>query len=139
MINIEIIRISDYNYLYNIIADDICNEEITVSIHIKFLTPFDILILTKFYIHQSNKNCVITFIPNDNVQNRYLESIGLINFCENNLIHATSIDDITSLTAIPIRRVNQESMGSYINQIISYLASFCHNEDLDMLNISLQN
>lgn len=135
--DIEINRISDYHHLYNIIADGVKNEEIIVTIHIKFLTPFDILILTKFYIHQSNNNCTIVFVPHDQIQNRYLESIGLINFCENNLIQAATIDDISSLTAMPIRRVNKESMGSHIDQIIQYLASFCNNKNLDMLNISI--
>lgn len=103
-----------------------------------FLYPRDILILTQFIIHCLIKKCAIHLkieCSNSNIQ-KYISDIGLLRFCDANRKDSSTIEFISSRTAMPIRRVTRESMDEYINSAVMYFQEKCPTKELTMLNQS---
>lgn len=127
----------DYSKLFDIIRRDFSNQEIRVVLDLKFLTPFDVLILAQFFIHQLTQNCDIYLTVNDGEVLRYVKAIGLQDFCHKNFSESIEINEIQSFTAMPIKRLTRESMDYYINTTQTYFESICQGKDLGVLNIAL--
>jgi hypothetical protein len=80
----------------------------------------DILILTEFIIYQLNIVGEVNLrVENQPIKN-YLSAIGLLEFCTKNHSVSNEIFEIPSYTAMPIRRVNRETMNYYIFKTQSF-------------------
>ncbi|WP_194976437.1 hypothetical protein [Aquiflexum lacus] len=127
----------DYFKLFQIISEESQIEFVNIHLYLQFLNPSDILMLTEFIIIQLQRvKKVDLTVHNPNVK-KYLEAIGIFEFCTKNYSGSTEIKEISSYTAMPIRRVNQENMNYYIDQTQKYFQRYCHNKDLGVLNIAL--
>ncbi len=134
----EILKsINDYFKLYSIMRKELSNINIELIIEKSFLEPTDILILTQFIIKQNQRNCEITVSASDSNVLDYLKAIKIVDFCSKNIDMATTLDAIENYTAMPIRRVEEESMFSYIDSTQKYFRSFCDGKDLSMLDLCL--
>lgn len=127
----------DYHKLFHIILNPIPDEYVTIYLYQSFLRPMDILILTEFIIYQLNTiGKVVLNVENQPVKN-YLQAIGLLEFCSENHFSPREILEIPSYTAMPIRRVNRETMNYYIDRTQAFFQSFCPGKDLGVLQIAL--
>lgn len=134
----EILKsINDYFKLYSIMRKELSNINIELIIEKSFLEPMDILISTQFIIKQNQRNCEITVSASDSNVLDYLKAIKIVDFCSRNIDMATTLDAIENYTAMPIRRVEEESMFSYIDSTQKYFRSFCDGKDLSMLDLCL--
>jgi hypothetical protein len=127
----------DYFKLFQIISEDKQIEIVNIHLTLKFLTPSDILILTEFIIIQLQRVNKVDLTVYDTKVKKYLEAIGIFEFCTKNYSESIEIKQISSYTAMPIRRVNRETMNYYIDQTQKYFQMYCHNKDLGVLNIAL--
>jgi hypothetical protein len=126
----------DYYKLYSILEKALSNVEIDIKIVKTFLEPMDILMLTQFIIVQKQRNCNIIISADKNIL-EYLKAICIVDFCKYNYNVPITIDAIESCFAMPIRRVEEQTMDYYINQTQLYFKSFCEGKDLGMLNLCL--
>lgn len=126
----------DYFQLFSVLRKSIKNEKFDLIIDIAFLEPFDILILTQFVIVQKSRGCVFNVNSKTHIIN-YLKDIGFVQFCKKNYIEPMTIEGISSYTAMPIRRVERETMVQYIDLTVQYFSSICNGKDLYMLNLCL--
>jgi len=126
----------DYFQLFSVLKKSIKNEKFDLIIDVTFLEPFDILILTQFVIVQKNRGCVFKVKSKNHIIN-YLKDIGFVQFCNENHIEPKTIEGIGSYTAMPIRRVERNTMAQYIDLTVRYFSSICRDKDLSMLNLCL--
>jgi len=134
--DIQISYRKDYIQLFNILRQDIKNEYFNLKIGFNFLEPFDILTLTQFIIKQKNNNCTFKVTSKNHII-KYLKAIGFIQFCNKNYKEPITIEGIKSFYAMPIRRVERETMMQYIDFTQQYFSFICKNRDLSMLNLCL--
>lgn len=127
----------DYSKLFQIISEDRQIEIVNIHLSLEFLAPSDILILTEFIIIQLQRVSKVDLTVYNSKVKRYLEAIGIFEFCTKNYSESIEIKEISSYTAMPIRRVNRETMNYYIDQTQKYFQMYCHNKDLGVLNIAL--
>ncbi|SFU18925.1 hypothetical protein SAMN04489724_0064 [Algoriphagus locisalis] len=128
---------SDYHKLFQIIEEGYQGAPITIHLYHRFLEPMDILILTEFIIFQLNQKVEINlWVDNLDVKG-YLEAIGLFEFCSSNYHEPTELKEIASYSAMPLRRVNRETMNYYIGRTQMYFQTLCDRKDLGMLDITL--
>ena len=127
----------DYHKLFHIILNPIPDEHITIHLFQPFLRPMDILILTEFIIYQLRTAGRVNLIVESQPVKNYLQAIGLLEFCSENHFSPSEILEIESYTAMPIRRVNRETMNYYILKTQSFFQTFCPGKDLGVLQIAL--
>jgi anti-sigma regulatory factor (Ser/Thr protein kinase) len=96
----------------------------------------DVLIIVQFAIWLEKNGGRFTLGVEPNLR-EYVESIGLLEFCNSNVNSPTTVEEISSSTAMPIKRVNLETMYSYILATEEYLKSRCPGKDLQMLQVCL--
>lgn len=139
----EIIIVSDdkdYYRLYELMQAFTLTEqyvELDLTQH-KFYTPMKVLILTQFIIFLKRKGKEVSVTLNSkNKYTRYIEGIGLFEFCRKNIDSPTTHNGIHSQTAMPIRRINTENMTEYITMAADYFSLFAPSKDLTILNISI--
>lgn len=125
-----------FSKLYRIIDEDVHDKEIVIDLDLRFLEPMDVLILTKFTIFQAHRGCTISIHAFEGIES-YLKAIGLIAFIEKNVERSTTIEGIPSLTAMPICRVERETMVNYIDATQRFMHRICADKDLDMLDLCL--
>lgn len=109
---------------------------IHIELGMKFLRPLDVLILTEFIIIQRVRLCGIRLFASNEVL-KHLKDIGLVSFIDRNTEQSETISGIVSQTAMPLRRVEREKMGEYINGTRTFMQSMCAGRDLDMLDLCL--
>lgn len=129
--------ISDYYKLYSIMEKEISNTTIELIVEWDFLEPMDVLILTQFIIRQKQRSCNITVSASNKKILEYLTAISIVEFCSKNVDISRTLDAIPSYTAMPIRRVEKETMSEYINSTQIYFKLFCDGKDLSMLDLCL--
>lgn len=108
-----------------------------------FFEPFDILLFTQFVIHirQNIINggiCRITLSSDKEKVIQYIKNIGLSEFCKKNYKQSTTVDAISSITAMPIRRIDSEHLTEYVYRTLTYLKAFATNKDLTFLSLGLE-
>ena len=148
---IKISTKEEFNKLYKHIALYKKEKASSVTIDIsnlKFLEPDHIIILVQFIIYSVSIGSGIDIIrPKDAKVAKYLEQIGLLEFCKSNHKESKTIDFINSQTAMPIRRISTESLTEYIDSAVKYFGKFCAGKDLidffafrahSMLSLSLK-
>ncbi|HEX4887404.1 MAG TPA: hypothetical protein VFV37_05085 [Luteibaculaceae bacterium] len=136
--NITINYRNDFFGLFNLILKGISGESITLHIGKGFLDPGEVILLTSCIIRLKGNINVVTIgsIRNPAVEH-YLRGISLIDFCDRNFQFPDTLESIPSYTAMPIRRVERETMNTYINSTQQYLEGLCPDKDLSMLNLGL--
>ncbi|MEB2783779.1 hypothetical protein [Algoriphagus persicinus] len=128
---------SDFHKLFHIILKPTAGECVTIHLYQAFLRPMDILVLTEFIISQLNTIGEVNLkVENQPVRN-YLKAIGLFEFCSKNHFAPSEIFEIPSYTAMPIRRVNRETMNYYIQRTQAFFQTLCQDKDLGVLGIAL--
>lgn len=127
---------SDYGSFFKLCHEDLSdiNNEITIQYNKGFLYPSDILHICQFAIIIINKNpnIKIGFKANNNLK-EYVTDIGLSEFLRTNYKQPRTIDFITKLSAMPIRRVGQEYIDEYVLKTVFYLGNICKGKDLTVL------
>lgn len=129
--------VSDYFKLYSILEKEISETNIELNIERSFLEPLDVLIITQFIIRQKQRGCNIIVSSYYKNLLDYLKAISIVDFCNTNIDTARTIEAIPSYTAMPIRRVEKETMGEYIKSTQNYFKSFCEGKDSSMLDLCL--
>lgn len=135
--NIVIKGQGDFHKLFHIILNPIHAQNVTIHLFQAFLRPMDILILTEFIIYQLKTGSGVDLIVENQPVKNYLQAIGLLEFCTGNHSSPSEILEISSYTAMPIRRVNRETMNYYIQKTQSFFQTFCQGKDLGVLQIAL--
>lgn len=115
----------------------VSNTTIELVLKMSFLEPMDVLILTKFIIYQKSNECKTIIRASNPVVFEYLKAIGIVDFVKKNYKSPETIEGIPSLTAMPIRRVERETMNWYITATQNFMRSICPTKDLEVLNICL--
>ncbi len=138
IINISINYRNDFFGLFNLIHKGISGQLIILEFGRKFVDPGEVVLLASCIIRLKNLDNQVQFgtISNSQVEN-YLRSIDLTSFCDSNFRFASTIESIPSYTAMPIRRVERATMGTYINTTQKYIESICPGKDLTMLNLGM--
>lgn len=134
----EINKRQDLSKLYDfILNNDIQYNGIILYVNY-FLYPRDVLIITQFimYCLIRKRGNFLRIKCNNNAIEKYISDIGLLNFCDKNRKDSSTIEFITSRTAMPIRRVTRETMDEYINSAVRYFQEKCPTKELTMLNQS---
>jgi len=127
----------DYAKLFQIIYKGDQSESVTIHLYNQFLNPSDILLLSQFIIIQLQRIGKVNLKVQEPKVKDYLIAIGLFEFCSSNFLEPTEIKEIESYTAMPIRRVNRETMNYYISKTQEFFQSYCIKKDLGILNITL--
>lgn len=127
----------DYHKLFQVIQEGYQGSPITIHLYHSFLEPMDILILTEFIIFQLNEKVEINLRVDNEKVKEYLEAIGLFEFCSSNYHEPNELKEIASYSAMPLRRVNRETMNYYIGRTQAYFQTLCDRKDLGMLDITL--
>ncbi|MCH2231780.1 MAG: hypothetical protein MK105_15710 [Crocinitomicaceae bacterium] len=125
--------------IYSVMSQELKNESIDLDLsNIKFLKTNEIILLVMFMIHlTSNGNIIRVTGPKDQKARGYIHDIMLIDFCNSNWVESTTLNAISSQTAMPIRRLTEDKMPEYINFSEQYFESICEGKDLTMLNLSM--
>ena len=116
---------TDYSKLFHILINGDTQEPINIYLTINFLIPMDVLILTEFIICCLSKDLEVNLIVNSSSVKDYLAAIGIFEFCTKNYREPREIEEISSFTAMPLRRVDRETMNYYITKTQGYFQSFC--------------
>lgn len=127
----------DYHKFFGIIQRGCQERSVTIHLYSKFLEPMDILILTEFIIYQLSRKVEINLWVDHSDVKSYLEAIGLFEFCSSNYHEPSELKEIASYSAMPLRRVNRETMNYYIGRTQMYFQTLCGTKDLGMLDITL--
>jgi hypothetical protein len=135
--NIVIKGQGDFHKLFHIILNPINSKNVTIHLFQAFLRPMDILILTEFIIYQLKTSGEVNLVVENQPVKNYLQAIGLLEFCSENHFSPSEILEIPSYTAMPIRRVNRETMNYYIQKTQGFFQTFCPGKDLGVLQIAL--
>jgi anti-sigma regulatory factor (Ser/Thr protein kinase) len=111
-------------------------QEINIELHLEVssLAPIDVLIITQFLIVQGQKKCNISISSSNVHVKAYIKAIRLADFVKLNIHKPSTIRAIPEFSAMPIRRVERESMYAYINNTERYFKTICKSKDLAMLN-----
>lgn len=134
--NINLKHISDYFKLYMAIEKEVYDQSYILIIEKSFLEPYEILIITLFVIKQKQRNCRVTVKAPDQVLS-YLKAIKIVDFCKSNFESPKTIEVVSSYYAMPIRRVEAETMHEYIQSTQNFFKTICKNKDLGMLDLCL--
>lgn len=128
----------DFYKLYEVIHKSFPEGEVKIQIgnQFSFLEPLDIIILVKFVINAMQERVEVNISAPDQIIN-YLTSIGLLDFCKTNYEQPNTINFIPSYSAMPIRRVERETMSQYINLTQEFFNNLFEGKDLFMLNTCL--
>lgn len=126
----------DFHKFFSIMEREFTDVSIELFLEVSTLAPLDILIITQFVIVQKQRNCAITMSTNIKIK-EYVKAIKLVDFINLNVLKPTTIRAIPSYTAMPIRRVEKESMFEYIQATERYFKSICGSKDLAMLNLCM--
>ena len=89
------------------------------------------------FIYNLKSGIEVTLVVSNQAVRDYLEAIGLFEFCSQNYLEPSEIIEIPSFTAMPLRRVNRETMVYYIQRTQDYFQGLCPGKDLGMLNITI--
>ena len=129
----------DADKLYSLMESELSNSRVILDlVNAKFIKPNEVILFVMFLIRMGNLgNKLNVLFPEEKKTHEYLEAIGLINFCNKNLTESSTLNAITSQTAMPIRRLTEERMSEYIDFAKSYFEGICHGKDLTMLNICM--
>jgi hypothetical protein len=136
IIEINIVNHRDYFKVFNLILKNIHSKVIKINIKLSFLEPKDVLLITQSIIFLKNNDCKV-YLSSKSTLSNYLKDISLIDFCKTNYKTPNTIKAISSLSAMPIRRVEQDNMNEYITRTQEYFQTICDNADLTMLNLCL--
>lgn len=139
MINVEYHRSSNADRLYELMEKNPKNQRISLNLYaVKHIKPNEVILIVMFLIHLSNLGNIIEIIMPENEKTKeYLEAIELIKFCNKNLRMSSTLDVISSQTAMPIRRLTEDKMSEYIDFSKDYFQSICNGKDLTMLNLCM--
>jgi hypothetical protein len=135
--NIVIKGQGDFHKLFHIILNPIHAQHVTIHLFQAFLRPMDILILTEFIIYQLKTGSGVDLIVENQPVKNYLQAIGLLDFCLETHLSSGEIPEIPDYTAMPIRRVNLETMNNYILKTQAFFQTLCPGKDLGVLQIAL--
>jgi len=137
---IEVRRVNDYGKLFDAIANySKYDSELVIDLsgH-SFIKPIGILAIVQTIIFFRQKNlCTKIIKPNNSGVANYINQIGLMEFCEKNYESSTTLNAITSQTAMPLRRIDRNNMNAYIESAKNYFMRFCPGKDLTMLDVSI--
>lgn len=128
---------NDFHKLYEIINKNISSLNYDIILEIEHLEPLDIIILTMFIIHMKQLNCVITLKAESENINKYLHEISLFNFCQSNFDEPNTLEGIPLYTAMPIRRIETNTLQYYTLSTLSFFKQFTGNKDLDMVQLCI--
>jgi len=123
----------DFAKAYDIISRGESGIHVRMDLYLSELHPMDILIITQFAIWLQSTGGEITLSVEEHIRT-YVEDIGLSEFCNSNVHSPATIDSISSQTAMPIRRVDRETMYAYVDATEAYMKNICLGKDLQMLN-----
>ena len=140
---IQINHIEDYSAIFEICRDkDVSFKNIELDFRkTKFICPHDILLTvqTAIYIHKFNPSAKISLITEaESKTKKYIDDVGVIDFCNKNHIQSQTIEFIKSQTAMPIRRIDQAHIEEYTLRTLHYLSQFCHKKDLTILSVGIK-
>ncbi len=135
--SIVISNLSNYSKFYQIIESKVINQKFNIIFEKSNLEPFEVLILTQFAIIQKQRNCNITVTTSNQELITYLKEIEIADFCNKNVDFPTTVEAITKTTAMPIRRLNRETMDNYIIKTQQYFNQFCEDKDLTSINTGI--
>ena len=125
-----------FSKVFKVISEGKNGVFVRITLGVDELHPMDVLIIAQFAIWLQLREGDLTLAVNR--PNRdYVESIGLLDFCNTNVHNPSTLKEISSSTAMPIKRVNRETMYSYILGTEEYLKSRCPGKDLQMLQVCL--
>jgi len=127
---------TDFSKAYGVISSGRNRVFVRMTLGLEELHPIDVLIIAQFAIWLQAKGGDLTLAVNTS-NREYIKSIGLLDFCNANIHFPSTLEDISSRSAMPIKRVNRETMTSYIIATGQYLKSLCPNKDLQMLQVCL--
>ncbi|MDN3204574.1 hypothetical protein [Algoriphagus sediminis] len=127
----------DYSKLFYQVLNETEKREVNLYLYLTFLHPMDVVVLAEFIIYSLKKGIEVTLTVNNSEVKKYLSAIGLLEFCSKNYQEPSEIIEIPSFTAMPLRRVNRETMVYYIQRTQDYFQAFCPGKDLGMLNITI--
>jgi anti-sigma regulatory factor (Ser/Thr protein kinase) len=127
---------TDFSKVYEIISKGDYIGEITLVLGMVELLPMEVLIISQFSIWLEKRASVLTLLVSPKLK-KYVDSIGLTEFCNANIHSPSTLEIITSATAMPIKRVDREMMTSYILATEQYLKSLCPKKNLHMLQVCL--
>lgn len=133
---INISKKSDYFQFFEFMHKEI-HGEIEVNLNVAFLEPYEVLLLAEFVIHQAHLGCHFTVNCKNGQVSRYLDAIEIKRFCNSNWKESTTMQEIPSHTAMPLKRLAKENMSAYITATQTYFHSFCPDKDLTMLDTCL--
>ncbi|MEX2568460.1 MAG: hypothetical protein WD431_21125 [Cyclobacteriaceae bacterium] len=127
----------DYGKLFHIIYKGGQLNSVTIHLYNEFLSPSDILLLTQFIIVQLQRIGKVNLKVQEPRVKDYLRAIGLFEFCSTNYFESNEIKEISSHNAMPIRRVNRNTMNYYILKTQAFFQAFFKDKDLGMLDVTL--
>jgi anti-sigma regulatory factor (Ser/Thr protein kinase) len=128
---------ADYSKLFYQILHESDTKKVNIYLYLIFLHPMDVVILVEFIIYSLLRGIEVSLIVNNSNVRNYLSAIGLFEFCSQNYEEPSEIIEIPSFTAMPLRRVNRETMVYYIQRTQDYFQVLCPGKDLGMLNITI--
>jgi len=124
---------ADFSKVYKIISSGDFQDKITLVVGMPELRPIEVLIITQFSIWLQKRSSNLTLLVSPKLK-KYLDSIGLSEFCKTNIQSPSTVESIESQTAMSIKRVDRETMHAYVNATETYLKNICQAKDLQMLN-----
>ncbi|WP_026951119.1 hypothetical protein [Algoriphagus mannitolivorans] len=127
----------DYAKLFYYILHGKKDDYANIYLYLTFLYPLDVVVLAEYIIYSLNHGTTVTLTVNNSAVKDYLEAVGLFEFCSKNYQEPREIIEIPSFTAMPLRRVNRETMVYYIQRTQDYFQVLCPGKDLGMLNITI--
>jgi len=133
---LEIATLRDYSQLFSFMDTDGPPMIFRIQLRMNHLDTVDILILTQLCIYFWQRGYGISLYANDGII-RYLQEIRHIYFVEQNLHKASAINHVESESAMPIRRVEKETMVDYIQSTQHFMQSICPDKDLTMLDLCI--
>lgn len=119
-----------YDYIHFKLSTDV--DKRLLIVHIKcFIEPYMVIALAKcfIYIKHLNHNNMILVIPSDSYK-KYLNDIGLVDFCRANYEEPKMVPFIASKTAMGLWRINSSNMDQYSIEIDRYLGKYYKNNGI---------
>lgn len=141
VLTIEIKSISDYSKLFNICSlEEFKIKQINIIIRLNFINPHDVLLLVQSCIYIKQKFISVTSVKfsASETQIKYLGEIGLIEFLNKNYRQPRTIKFIDKQTAMPIRRVELESIEEYVIETLRYIGRICKGKELTVLSVGIK-
>jgi hypothetical protein len=117
------------------------DERISIDITgLNFLNPCDILLLAQCIIFLSRKrpDILLTIENKNKTTKKYIDDIGLIQFCQTTYKQPKNIEFIATQTAMPILRLERNSLDEYVVLTLRYIGIFCPDKDLTILDLGIK-